>query len=109
MHQLSDYDYELPDELIAHTPAIPARSARLLVYTKEKTQDTKQEHTQIQDKTFAELPNILDSSDILFFNNSYVVKARLALHNITGHRPRTGPEAMLERKNKPLTDFVITK
>jgi S-adenosylmethionine:tRNA ribosyltransferase-isomerase len=68
---LSSYDYQLPEHLIAQTPATPAESARCLLW------DGKQYH----DKTVSDLPYLLDPDTLLIFNDTKVVKARIPLLN----------------------------
>lgn len=64
----SSYDFVLPADLIANRPAIPADSAKLLVYNRKTDCIT---HT-----IFRELPNFLDNYSI-FLNNTKVIKARI--------------------------------
>lgn len=66
---LSDYDYPLPVEQIAQTPLHPRGSSRLLVLHKKQK---RWEHRQFRD-----LPEYLDSNDLLVANNTRVIKARL--------------------------------
>ena len=76
--QTSDFDYELPQELIAQYP-LPERSAsRLLVLG--NGQDG------IQDRSFRELPELLGPSDLLVFNETRVIPARLFGRKPTGGR-----------------------
>ncbi len=67
--QLSDFSYNLPEELIAQNPVEPRDSARLLVYTRA----TK----EIQHRTIRDLPSILPSHTLLVANNSKVRHSRL--------------------------------
>ena len=62
----TDYNYHLPSELIATHPVAPRETARLLTWP--GVQD---------DLTFADLPRLLNSGDVLVFNNSRVIPARL--------------------------------
>ncbi|HEY1096447.1 MAG TPA: tRNA preQ1(34) S-adenosylmethionine ribosyltransferase-isomerase QueA [Alphaproteobacteria bacterium] len=62
----SDFDYHLPDELIAAHPVHPREAARLLTWPLSG-----------DDLTFADLPNLLDPGDLLVVNNSRVIPARL--------------------------------
>ena len=75
--KLSDFTYELPKELIAQHPAEPRDHARLMVYDK-KTGD-------VVHRYFYDLVNELQSGDVLVFNDSKVIPARLF-----GHRIPTG-------------------
>jgi len=79
---ISDFDYDLPEELIAQYPAEERRGSRLLVVD---------EH--IGDRHFSELPLLLRPGDLLVFNDTRVIKARLAATKDTGGRA----EILLER------------
>ncbi|MFV1884832.1 MAG: tRNA preQ1(34) S-adenosylmethionine ribosyltransferase-isomerase QueA [Balneola sp.] len=68
-HTLSDFDFTLPEELIAQAPAHPRDHARLLVYNRE----TK----EITDDYFYNLGNYLHPKTTLVVNNSKVEKCRL--------------------------------
>jgi S-adenosylmethionine:tRNA ribosyltransferase-isomerase len=72
---LSDFDYELPDELIAQRPIEPRDAARLLV----DRGSAAPEHHRIHD-----LPEILLPGDLLVVNETKVLPARLALRRATG-------------------------
>lgn len=67
--KLSLFDYHLPKERIAQSPANPRDSARLLIYDR-KTGKVKHE-------VFRNLPEYLTANDVLVFNNSKVFPARL--------------------------------
>ena len=64
---LSDFDFELPEELIATRPVNPRSAARLLVAKGDK----------IDDSTVADLPGFLKPGDRLVFNDTKVLPARL--------------------------------
>lgn len=66
--QLSDFSYDLPDELIARYP-LATRSASRLLYL------NAQGHTQ--DCTIKQLPELLQAGDLLVLNDTRVIKARL--------------------------------
>ncbi|MDX1637799.1 MAG: tRNA preQ1(34) S-adenosylmethionine ribosyltransferase-isomerase QueA [Balneolaceae bacterium] len=68
-YTLSDFDYKLPDRLIAQEPAEPRDHARLLVY--ERSSGT------ITDDYFYNLPEYLPKNATLVVNNSKVEKCRL--------------------------------
>jgi S-adenosylmethionine:tRNA ribosyltransferase-isomerase len=72
---LSSYNYNLPEELIAQNPVIPRDSSRLLVI------DSQQTHCH---NIFRDLPNWLQSGDLLLFNNTKVIPARLYGNKSTG-------------------------
>ena len=72
----SDFYYDLPEELIAQTPATPRDSSRLLVYHRE----TK----QIEHKIFKDISEYLHKGDVLVVNNTKVLPARLYAHTANG-------------------------
>lgn len=72
-YTLSDFDYDLPEELIAQEPAQPRDHARLLVYDRET--DT------ITDDYFYNLLDYLPQDTTLVVNNSKVEKCRLLFDN----------------------------
>lgn len=69
MMKKSDFDFYLPQELIAQTPLEKRDSSRLLLLDKE-TGETAHKH-------FFELPDYLNENDCLVLNNSRVLPARL--------------------------------
>lgn len=90
MLTLADFDFHLPEERIAIHPADPRDSARLLV-----VQPGAQ--PECGDRIFRELPDLLAPGDLLVFNDTKVIPARLG-----GHRHREGNvvaiEALLTRR-----------
>lgn len=64
-----DFDYNLPPELIAQTPVEPRDSARLMVFNRV---DGSPGHHR-----FHELPDFLRAGDVMVFNDSRVIPARL--------------------------------
>jgi S-adenosylmethionine:tRNA ribosyltransferase-isomerase len=80
---LSDFDFELPPELIAQHPAPERSSSRLLDGTASEPVD----------RIFRDLPGLLIEGDLLVFNDTKVVKARLF-----GEKPTGGKlELLIER------------
>ena len=71
-----DFDFYLPDNLIAQHPA-SQRSASRLLHLGGKT-------GQINDKQFIDLPGFLSAGDLLVFNDTRVIKARLFGEKSTG-------------------------
>lgn len=65
---LSDFDYHLPAELIAQQPAAQRNQSRLLRVSADNS---------LHDHTFTDLPQFLRPHDLLVFNNTKVIKARL--------------------------------
>ncbi|HJW10959.1 MAG TPA: S-adenosylmethionine:tRNA ribosyltransferase-isomerase, partial [Albitalea sp.] len=82
-YTLADFDFELPPELIAQHPA-PERSASRLL---DGTGDTP------VDRGFRELPGLLRPGDLLVFNDTLVIKARLLGAKASGG----AVEALVER------------
>ena len=67
LHALRDFDFALPPELIAQQPAAERSGARLLDATQPAPVD----------RVFRELPGLLRAGDLLVFNDTRVIKARL--------------------------------
>jgi S-adenosylmethionine:tRNA ribosyltransferase-isomerase len=88
---LSDFDFELPEERIALRPAQPRDAARLLVV---------RPGAPLDDRRVGELPDLLRPGDVLVFNDTRVIPARL-----TGVRSRgdlvVAVEALLHRREAP--------
>ena len=66
---LSDFDYELPEELIAQTPVEPRDASRLMVLDPVKK--------TVEHRRFFELQEFLSPGDTLIFNDTRVIPARL--------------------------------
>ena len=69
-HRLADFDFELPPELIAQHPAAERSGSRLL-------DGAGLPAGAPIDRLFRELPGLLDPGDLLVFNDTRVIKARL--------------------------------
>ena len=84
------FDYELPEELVAQAPAEPRDAARLLVLERAVG--------RIQHRVFAELPELIRAGDLLVANRTRVLPARLV-----GRRVPSGGlvEALLLRRAAP--------
>ena len=76
MH-ISEFDYELPPELIAQTPLEQRDASRMLVLDRDEQVWT--------DSSFKHFSSYLRPNDVVVVNNSRVIPARL-----TGHREETG-------------------
>ncbi len=74
---LSDFDYDLPEELIAQTPVEPRNASRLMVLDPER-KTVRHEH-------FYDLGKFLEPGDALIFNDTRVIPARLI-----GRREKSG-------------------
>jgi S-adenosylmethionine:tRNA ribosyltransferase-isomerase len=87
--QLSDFDYELPQELIAQFPLSSRSSSRLLIVHQEQDQI----NPMLQDAYFKEINRLLKKGDLLVFNDTKVIPAR-----IHGFKPTGGKiEILVER------------
>lgn len=82
---LSDYDYELPPEAIADQPA-PVRSASRLLSLDRSS-------GSIRHQCFTDLPGLLDPKDLLVFNDTRVIHARLHGRKTSGGKI----EVLIER------------
>ena len=80
---ISDFKYDLPDELIARFPTAARRGSRLLEVT-----------DSYHDRQFANLPNLLQAGDLLVFNDTKVIPARLH-----GRAPATRNGAAVQSKS----------
>ena len=90
----SDFFYDLPEELIAQTPAVPRDSARMLVYNKETD--------KVEHKIFRDILDYLTPNDVLVVNNTRVIPARLFASKVTGAKIEV---FLLKRLN--LTDYEV--
>jgi S-adenosylmethionine:tRNA ribosyltransferase-isomerase len=72
----SDFDYELPPELIAQTPVEPRDASRLLVLARKSG--------EIQHSNFFRLGEFLHAGDLLVLNETRVIPARLYARKDTG-------------------------
>ena len=81
---LSLFDYDLPDELIAQQPTATRAGSRLLHL------DAQGEY---HDHLFSSLTDFIQPGDLLVFNNTQVIKARLQGHKSTGGKV----EVLIER------------
>jgi S-adenosylmethionine:tRNA ribosyltransferase-isomerase len=90
----SEFNYELPPELIAQAPLAERRASRLLVL------DGATGH--LEDRLFADLPGLLRAGDLLVCNDTRVLPARVLGRKPTGGRV----ELLLERVLGPRTALV---
>ncbi|MBR8133666.1 tRNA preQ1(34) S-adenosylmethionine ribosyltransferase-isomerase QueA [Burkholderia ambifaria] len=87
MFTLSDFDFNLPPELIAQT-ALPERTASRLLEV-----DRTVEPARLVDRNFAELPSCIAPGDLLVFNDTRVLKARFFGQKASGGKI----EVLIER------------
>ncbi len=91
---LSDFDFALPSELIAQHPAAQRTDSRLL-----------QVDTDFQDLRFPQIENLLNPGDVLVFNDSKVIPARLFGTKETGG----AVELLIERITSPLAAVAMLR
>ena len=95
---LSDFDFHLPPDLIAQHPAVERSSSRLL--------DGSQ--AQAVDRIFKSLPCLMQPGDLLVFNDTQVVKARIFGEKSTGGKV----ELLIERvltDNRVVAHMKVSK
>lgn len=97
----SDFNFDLPEELIARYPLSNRTDSRLLVL----------QNNRLRHQIFTELPDMLNEGDLLIFNNTRVIPARLYAQKITGGKLEILIERILDdnfayahiKSNKKLT------
>lgn len=94
MLKKSDYYYDLPQELIAQTPAEPRDSSRLLVYDRKTG---KTEH-----RIFRDIKEYLRPGDVLVINNTKVLPARMFAYTKNG-----GKVEVLLLKRRDLAEWEV--
>ncbi|MBO5713885.1 MAG: tRNA preQ1(34) S-adenosylmethionine ribosyltransferase-isomerase QueA [Clostridia bacterium] len=90
----SDFDYYLPENLIAQTPVEPRDSSRLLVFDRES--DT------VEHKRFYDIIDYLKEGDVLVRNNTKVLPARMFAYT-----PNGGKVEILLLKRFDLTEWEV--
>ena len=98
--QLTDFTYELPDELIARFPVEKRSASRLLAL--------RRADGQIQHRVFSDLEEYLQPGDLLVLNDTRVIPARIYAHKDTGGRA----EILIERilaENEVLAQIRASK
>ncbi len=90
LERLSHYDFDLPKELIAQHPTTNRSDSKLL--------DART--TKPVDRVFKQLPELLKSGDLLIFNDTQVIKARLFGEKISGGRLELLIERVLPKSNE---------
>jgi len=74
--QASDFDYSLPGELIAQAPLPRREQSRLMVVERASG--------RIEHHVFKQLPDLLQETDLVVFNDTKVIPARFFLRRATG-------------------------
>ena len=89
MYSLSDFDFDLPPELIAQAPLSERSASRLLQVQKDA----------LVDRTFADIVDLLQAGDVLVFNDTRVLNARFYGVKETGGKV----EVLVERVSDATT------
>jgi S-adenosylmethionine:tRNA ribosyltransferase-isomerase len=87
---VSEFDYELPGELIAQEPLAERDRSRMLVVDRA--------NRSWRDSSFAEFPEFLNAGDLVVLNNTRVFPARLVGHRVVNGRRGALVEALLLRR-----------
>jgi len=95
-----DFHFDLPEELIAQEPLPQRSSSRLLVLGREADVP--------EDRQFVDLPTLLQPGDLLVFNDTRVIPARLHGSKDTGGRVEILVERMLD-ENRALAQLRASK
>ena len=77
--EVESFDYYLPEKLIAQTPIEPRDQSKLMVLDRSKQ--------EIFHRKFVDLPEFINQGDVLVFNDSKVISARLYGRLISNDRP----------------------
>ena len=73
---INDFDYPLPDERIAKFPLAERSASKLLVYR----------GGEISERRFADIGDVLPAGQLIVFNNTKVIRARIIMHKPSGAR-----------------------
>lgn len=86
----TDFNYQLPPELIAQRPLEQRSASRLLCLDRQSG--------DLSDRKFNDLPSLLKPGDLLVFNNTEVIPARLFGHKASGGRVEILVERLLSKQ-----------
>ncbi len=89
MYSLSDFDFELPQELIAQTPLAERSASRLLHVTPDK----------MIDRAFADIVDLINPGDLMVFNDTRVLKARFFGIKETGGKVEVLVERVIDSRH----------
>ena len=89
MLTLDDFDFHLPPELIAQHPASERTASRLLHVV----------HGTLHDRQFADLPQLIEPGDLLVFNDTRVIRARLFGQKDSGGQVEVLIERIVDRNH----------
>lgn len=85
---VSDFHFDLPDELIARYPQADRTSSRLLQLNRK--------NGEISHRTFADIVDFIETGDLLIFNNTRVIPARMFGRKSTGGKLEVLVERILD-------------
>ncbi len=92
---LADFDFDLPHELIAQHPLADRAGSRLLHVA----------GSELEDRSFSDIASLLRAGDLLVFNDTKVINARLL-----GRKPTGGKvEALIERVLEPTLALAMVR
>ncbi len=92
---LADFDFDLPGELIAQHPVVDRAASRMLLVTRDA----------LVDHCFRDIEQLLHPGDLLVFNDTKVINARLL-----GRKPSGGKvEALIERVLEPTLALALIR
>ncbi len=100
--QRSDFHFDLPQELIAQYPLPERTASRLLTLVGTSIS------APVQDRLFTDLPDLLQAGDLLVFNNTRVIPARLFGQKETGGKVEVLVERVLD-ENRVLAHVRASK
>ena len=97
--RVSDFDFHLPEELIAQQPPAERGASRMLVLNRALPSG----ESSLSDRSFTDLPSLLNPGDLLILNDSRVIPARLYARKI-----RSGPTARNQQEPTALIEVLLT-
>lgn len=101
---VADYDYELPDDLIARYPLAQRSASKLLYLPAQGKQAGLPE-----DHLFTALPSLLNAGDLIVFNDTKVMKARLFGAKDTGGRIEVLIERLVDGTNLEISQTLAAR
>ncbi len=87
--QVRDFDYPLPGHLIADHPVHPRSHSRLLQVAADGA---------LRDRRMTDFPDLIQAGDLLVFNNTKVIPARLFGHKVSGGKVEVLVERVLDQR-----------
>jgi S-adenosylmethionine:tRNA ribosyltransferase-isomerase len=88
---VSDFDFSLPEDLIAQQPSVERGTSRMLVLHRALPPG----EASLADRSFVDLPKLLNPGDLLVLNDSRVIPARLFAHR-ANTRGKQEPSGLIE-------------